>query len=79
MLRYYETHACHLKVELRTSNWRVTSSFTKITLYGDTSCTITGSETARDDPHRNRVTGGILRISSMNDIFAEGAPTTEKR
>lgn len=29
---------------------------------------MTGKETARDEPHRKRVTGGIFRISSMNDI-----------
>ena len=27
-------------------------------------------EIARDEPHRNRVTGGIFRISSMKDMFA---------
>ena len=30
---------------------------------------MTGRETASEEPHRNRVTGGILRISVMNDIL----------
>lgn len=31
-------------------------------------CNITGRVMANDDPHKNRVTGGILRISCMNDM-----------
>ena len=40
-----------------------------MTLYGLKSCIITGTDTANDEPHRKRVTGGILRSSSQNPVY----------
>lgn len=52
-----------------TSNRWVTNSRTNKSLYGETSCTIIGNDTDTSDPHRKRVTGGILRSSSISDMF----------
>lgn len=51
-----------------TSSLLVTNSFTKSSLYGETSDSMGGTETARDDAHRKRVTGGIFMISSTKDM-----------
>jgi hypothetical protein len=40
-----------------------------MTLYGLKSCNITGRDTASDEPHRKRVTGGIFRISFQNPVY----------
>ena len=53
----------------RTSNLCVTNARTKTTLYGLRSCIMTGTDTASDEPHKKRVTGGILRISSQNPVY----------
>ena len=75
----YNLHICTLCNQFRNlvfdkrilaSNFWVTSCLTKTTLYGESSPSMTGRVTPRDDPHRERVTGGILRISSMKDMSA---------
>lgn len=58
---------------LQNSQFFVTKSLTKRSLYGDTTCSMTGTVTASEDAQRKRVTGGILRISSMKDMFLGSA------
>lgn len=50
------------------SNFCVTSGIANTTLYGDTAPKRTESVTAKEDPQRKRVTGGILLISFAKDI-----------
>jgi len=40
-----------------------------MTLYGFKSFNMTGRDTASDEPHRKRVTGGIFRISFQNPVY----------
>jgi len=54
---------------LHNSNFSVTNDLTKMTLYGLKSCNMTGRDTASDEPHRKRVTGGIFRISFQNPVY----------
>ncbi|TFY75606.1 hypothetical protein EWM64_g8407 [Hericium alpestre] len=61
-----------------TSQRFVTKSRTNSTLYGLTSSSMTGRVTASVEPHRKRVTGGILRISSMNPFCAIAEQEIEK-
>jgi hypothetical protein len=63
----------------RTSKFRVTSSLTKTTLYGLRSCIMTGTDTASDEAHKKRVTGGILRISSQNPVYDIVASRTSEQ
>ncbi len=43
-------------------------------------CSMAGNETAREEPHRNLVTSGILRSSSIKDIaYTEIAETAALR
>jgi len=64
-----QTHSFAFAIEGRTSNRSVTSARTKTTLSGLKICSMTGTDTANDEPQRKRVTGGILRSSSQNPVY----------
>ena len=59
------------KTEQHTWNFFITNSRTNKSLYGATIFISTGIVTASEEPHRNRVIGGIFRNSATNwSIFA---------
>ena len=60
----------------RTSNLSVTRYLAKKYTSGLKLSTSTGTVTAMEAPHRNRVTGGILRISAQRDMLCPSSGDT---